>query len=187
MLRCVGYVVAIALLVAAVAINKNLPTDRTTQAAFTVSGSKAEWLVGRDIAAKVNGIAVVDQLLVDEYGRAPERTTAGRWFVVDATVDVVLTPGSAPKGIFLVIGDDRYSATNRITAGLNSAQFAPGLPRRGLLAFEVPVTATTAKVATLTMSRALDDRLDSELEFELSPADAPRLSQVQVGDATRET
>lgn len=186
-LRGLGYVGAVAVLVAAVAINKNLPSDRTTQAPFAVSGSMTDRLVGRDIAATVNGIAVVRRLRVEQYGKPPEMTTAGRWIVVDATVDAVLTPGSQPQGVALVIGNDRYSATNRMLNGLNSTQLSPGIPRRGLLAFEVPVSATAAKVAVLKLARTLDARLDSQLVFRLDLSDAPRLDQVEVRAARNVT
>lgn len=163
-------VIAIAAFVAA-----QRPDDLTSQRSFAARGGIGTLVDGRDFQATVNKVIVADEIRVG----GQELATTGRWIVADVTVGVETDPSSVGTAR-LVIGERTYTSTQRLSQDdLSTTHIQPGLPRRGLVAFEVPEAAAAA-IADLGLARSGDPRLDSMLTVTVDLGEAETTDVVEI-------
>lgn len=95
----------------------------------------------------------------------------GVWVVVEATVETTRSP-MRPGKPTLTNGDDfEYAAGTQVTTTIDQTQepYEPGIPRRGILVFEIPPKKLTPPL-TLRMQMTeggLDARLAAEAQIDL--------------------
>lgn len=173
--RAVSFSVAAAVIALAAFVAEQRPDDRTSQRSFVATGALGSLVDGRDLQATVHGVTIADELRV---GRQELRTT-GRWVVADVTVGVETDPSSVGTAQ-LVVGERTYSSTNRLPRNaLTSTLLQPSLPRRGLIAFEVPESAAQSSV-DLGLARSGDPRLDSMLTVTVDLGEAETTDVVEI-------
>ena len=170
------------LLAASIGVAVTTPGDRVTQAPFLVTGAVGDRLVGRDLTAQVHGITETETLTATDGIQSYPVATAGEWVLVDASVAAVRKATGSLQNARLKVGADTYAASVRLgaNAGLLGAALSPGVPIRGLLAFELPKSAAHARDARLHVARAIDDRLDSEIVVRLDLGQAAHQPSVAV-------
>lgn len=174
--RAISLVVAAGILALAALITENRPDSLTSQRSFRVEGRLGAAVQGRDLRATVHGATVAREL---RRGDASEPVaTNGRWIVVDVTIATDVEPsGIGTADLELA---ERTYATRRVRGhDLTGIIVQPGLPRRGLLVFEVPADAVDG-TAVLALARSGDPRLDSTLAVTIDLAEAPMTDLVEL-------
>lgn len=166
--RATSLVIAIGILALAALITESRPDTLTSQRSFRVEGRLGTAVQGRDLRATVHGVTVARELRRSDAGEPV--TTSGRWVVVDLTVATDVEPSGIGTAD-LELGERTY-ATRRVRGrDLTGVIVQPGLPRRGLLVFEVPADAVNG-TAVLALARSGDPRLDSTLAITIDLAEA---------------
>ena len=174
--RATSLVVAVGILALAALITENRPDSMTSQRSFRVEGRLGTAVQGRDLRATVHRATVARELRRGEVGEP--LSTSGRWIVVDVTIATDVEPSGIGTAD-LELGERTY-ATRRVRGhDLTGLVVQPGLPRRGLLVFEVPTDAVDG-TAVLALARAGDPRLDSTLAITVDLAEAPVTDLVEL-------
>jgi hypothetical protein len=177
-LRSASRALATVLVVAAAAVVFHfLPVQTQIMGPFDVHGTFGETVTGRAIAATVHEVRVAPNVTSVSLGRAGKPIAAtGKWVVVDATLELV-RDFVTPKAELLVDGNtfvpsERFLAENLNAGGL----MGPGIPERGVWAFDVATDLLDASSrAPLVLRVWVDDgRLDSRLVIAIDRHDLSR-------------
>lgn len=162
------------ILVTAGAVAATTPTTDEWQRSFAVAAPLGEHAQGRNIAATVHAAHLADTV---ENARW-QSGEGSLWVLVDASVASVVEPAGLSHAV-LRIGERTFSASDRPRRStLEGAALTPGLPTRGILAFELPVGILDdagAAQAEMELGVGIDQRLDSVLT---TPIDLTRLDRV---------
>ena len=174
----------VALLIATGVVAATTPSAADWEQPFVVHASIGEPITGRNIAVTVHAATVTDRVFDDRWSSTPGST----WVVVDASAAVVHTETAATiRHAVLVVGDHSYAASMRPSAFmLNSVALSIDVPTRGLLAFELPADALSAKGAErarLELAMNADPRLDSMIVATIDLTTVPALAEVELSDA----
>jgi hypothetical protein len=134
------------------------PLDRT--------GDVGEPAEGRDFGARIAEARFARRIRAKLFSKPTERDSGGVWAVVPAqlwatkeTVTVMGAVWQGPTG-------RRYALSRRVESAkpiVTGETLQPGLPRRGVLVFEIPADEATG--GRLLLSVSTDPRLDSRLVF----------------------
>ena len=174
--RATSLVVAVGILALAALITESHPDGLTSQHSFRVEGRLGTAVQGRDLRATVHEATVARDLRRGDAGEP--LATRGHWIVIDLTVATDVEPSGIGTAD-LELGERTY-ATRRVRGrDLTGVIIQPGLPRRGLLVFEVPEGAVDG-TAVLALARSSDPRLDSTLAITIDLAEAPVTDLVEL-------
>ena len=173
-----------ALLIATGVVAATTPSAADWEQPFVVHASIGEPITGRNIAVTVHAATVTNRVFDDRWRSAP----GSAWVVVDASAAAVPTETAATiRHAVLVVGDRSYAASMRPSAFmLNSVALSIDVPTRGLLAFELPADALSAKGAErarLELAMNADPRLDSMIVATIDLTTVPALAEVELSDA----
>jgi hypothetical protein len=141
------------------------PLDRAGEIGVTVEA--------RNFAAKVGEARFARRIKARVISRPVERDTSGVWAVVPvevwATEETATLMGATWRGP----SGRRYAQSARLESAkpiVTGKPLQPGLPRRGVMIFEMPEDEATG--GRLLLSVSPDPRLDSRLVF--APAETAR-------------
>lgn len=160
--RWVGGAAVGALLVASALAVATAPDNDGVIAPFPVQGAIGEPVSSRTLVVTVNSVRLADRLVVD-YRDVPDIDTDGVWLVVDATATAQFETESLSH-IELQVDDVHYRVADVLPAPTPlQLNYGAGVPQRGLLVFELPLSALNAPGAARASLLFLP-RLDSDLD-----------------------
>ncbi len=175
-------VMAVVLLVAAALVWLTLPNKLQSWAPITEKGTVGERVVAREFAVTVEQSILTNRVTYTEY--ADPHDYPGIWVVVVVTYETLTTP-AWPRFELEALGKrytnfrQAHKAVEFRTTGTNGEQ--PGLPKRGVIAFELPAVPKSAEL--LVTNRSADKfgeplyaPLDSQIAVQLNLDDPPRPS-----------
>jgi hypothetical protein len=172
--RALATVVVIA---AAAAVWHFLPVQTQVQGPFDVHGSFGETVTGRGIKATVHGVRVAQDVTSLSLGRSGAPiAAAGRWVVVDATIEPV-RDYALPKAELLVDGNTYDPSERFLLENLGSGGWmGPGIPSHGAWAFDVAADLLDDDARAPLVLRVWvgDGRLDSRLVIAIDRHDVSR-------------
>lgn len=164
------------LLAASAAIAQTTPTTEEWQRSFAVAAPLGAHADGRNIAGTVYAAHLADTVEDARW----QSGDGSLWLIVDASVESVVAPATLAQAR-LRLGEREFSASDRLRARtLRGTALTPGIPMRGVLAFELPADALDdagAAHAELELGAGIDVRLDSVLT---TPIDLTGLEHVPV-------
>ena len=164
------WVVGIACVACAWGILQIIPAEDSGQAPFAVAVEIDEQGVGRAFEATVTGARLTDELVIDQW------RVEANWLVVDLTVSGTMKEsGSLLSHTVLVIGDRQYRASERPPKTMLRESVLVGVPRSGILAFELP--AEIEAEAQLQLALNADLRLDSMITVDLDLEGLDRVAE----------
>lgn len=165
--RLAGVALAALLLLA---MQRTTPGYSEITGPLSVHGAMGETVAARSFTMRAEKVILAETIRWRAYGRDHERSSAGRWAVVIVQMEAM--PQSAT-----VLGASWSAPSGRIFAASARTQGAPsllvgnrlepGLPKRGILIFELPREDIAG--GTLLVSAARFPRLDSQLHIPLTP------------------
>jgi hypothetical protein len=141
------------------------PLDRTGETGVLVEA--------RNFAAKVGEARFARRVRAKIISRPVERDTAGVWAVVPVEIRATEETATLMGAVWRGPSGRRYAQSGRLESAkpiLTGKPLQPGLPRRGVMIFEMP--EDEARGGRLLMSISPDPRLDSRLVF--APAEKAR-------------
>lgn len=140
-----------------------------------VTGAQGEKVFGRTLAARVVSVRLADALSTERFGKAVTYDTGGVFALVTIEAEAVGQTGSITAAAWVGPSGRSFRHTDRVTTGaaalLLSQPLQPGLPRSGLMVFELPADEVAG--GELRLSRTIAPRLDSELRIRLDAANLP--------------
>lgn len=153
--RLLPWAITIGLLVAAWFVAQATPGDDSAERAFVQQAEIGERAEGRDLAITVQRVRAAEALTTPAGWRAE-----GTWVVVEMDAEAVLTEYGNLLSLTVLKVDDRvYSATERGEGEssvddymLSGEQLVPGVPKSGMLAFQLPDEQSLAGTATLEIA-----------------------------------
>jgi hypothetical protein len=126
----------VTVIAAAAVVWHALPANTQIYAPFDVHGSVGEQVTGRALATTVHGVRVASVVTSPASALVGGRVgAAGRWVVVDATVQA-LTRSVSPKAELEVAGNT-YLPSDRFPIDNLGAVVDPGIPQHGSWVFDV--------------------------------------------------
>jgi hypothetical protein len=186
MSRLLATVVIIA---AAAAVSHLLPVQTQIMGPFDVHGAFGETVAGRGIKATVNDVRVAPDVTSVSLGRtgAPI-AAAGKWVVVDATIEPV-REYVIPKAELVVDGNTYNPSERFLLENLGSGGWMdPGIPAHGAWTFDVAAGLLDDNARTPLVLRVWvgDGRLDSRLviaidRHDISQQDIVALNKPRLG------
>lgn len=157
------------------------PAEEVIVAPFPVSGEVGEQLVSLHHAVTVHEVALADEVEVGFW----EGTTAGVWFVAEATIAGRVE--SVGVDVDLFVDGVRYAASGRVDRDTVDGSIADaGLPRTGAMLVELPADILDrpgARSAVLRVSAGGDTRLDSVVELTVDLTELDRVDRLEVDPA----
>lgn len=178
-MRRIGSVaLGLLLLVAVLFVTRTAPTYEQQMGNIATSGRIGELIDTRGFKLRVERVQVTKQVELDSLLDPEPLTTKGIWVVIVATLigDWKGTPYSNTR---LVTPDGRIYHTSRRLPSFDllteDSSTEPGIPRRGVIVFEVPTDALEGSV--LHVAKGFESRLGPEaiVDLRLSSAEARRL------------
>ena len=174
--------VAVVLLVGAALVWQTLPNKLQSWAPITEKGTVGERVVAREFAVTVEQSILTDRITYTEYGDPHDYP--GFWVVVVVTYETLTAP-AWPRFELEALGKrytnfrQAHKAVEFRTTGTNGEQ--PGLPKRGVVAFELPAAPKSAELLVTNSSsdkfgEPLYAPLDSQIAVQLNLDDPPRPS-----------
>lgn len=174
MKRVIPWLITVALLAGAWLVALATPETSGATRAFIVQAAIGEPAQGRNLAVTVHDVRVAEAISTSTGWRAE-----GTWVVVDLDAESVLTQyGTLLSTTTLTIGERTFSATERGIGdsldyiSLAKAQLVPGIPKRGMLAFQVPDDALS-ETATLELALGLAPVYDSIIALSIDLSELP--------------
>lgn len=154
------------------AMQRTTPGYAEITGPIPTAGAFGGTVAARNFAVRADKLIVGERLRWRRFDRVTERDTSGLWVVVVADIEALR--GSVSVNGAMWRGPDglRFEANHRLTGApglLSSSGFQPGLPRRGLIVFEIPKGQERGGTLQLSLTRWL--RLDSRVD--LAMPDAP--------------
>ncbi|GAA2884503.1 hypothetical protein [Microbacterium esteraromaticum] len=153
--RLLPWAITIGLLVAAWLVAQATPGDDSAERAFVQQAEVGERVEGRDLAVTVQRVRAAEAITTPAGWRAE-----GTWVVVEMDAEAVLTEyGNLLSRTVLEVGDRVYSATERGEGEssiddymLSGEQLVPGIPKSGVLAFQLPDDESLTGAAMLELA-----------------------------------
>lgn len=167
MKRFLLWAITLALLAGAWLVAFVTPADRMALEPFPITAQIGEEVVGRDFALTVREIRGADSASASNGWQAD-----GTWVLVDVDAEgTQKQAGTQLNGATLMIGDRTFRASERMPS-MFQHPLIPGIPYRGILAFELPEDSLHG-TGILHLSTRSDDRGDSvaELTIDLAALD----------------
>ena len=155
---------AIALLVVAAVMWRHIPTKMQSWAPITVEGPMRERIVEDDLAVTVNRADLARVVTMVDDGVTNELASKGVWLAISLTYES-LRIDQKPKLILRAAGRTFESPLTDLRR-----QAAPGIPRTGVAAFQLP---EAPDAAALFVSHAAADQWGN-------PLVAPLDTQIEV-------
>jgi hypothetical protein len=176
----IQWAVAVVFLIAAALIWQQLPNKLQSWAPITVQGKVGERIEAREFAVTVEKSILASAITYGEYGEI--RDYPGTWVVVVVTYETLTAP-ARPQFELEALGNrypnyrQAHDAVEFHTTGPVGEQ--PGLPKRGVIAFELP---TQPEGADLLVTNKSSDKygeplyapLDSQVSIRLNLTDPPQ-------------
>lgn len=178
-MRRIGSVaLGLLLLVAVLFVTRTAPTYEQQMGNIATSGRIGELIDTRGFKLRVERVRVTKQVKLASLLDPEPFTTKGIWVVIVATLigDRKGTPYSNTR---LVTPDGRIYHTSRRLLSVDllteDSSTEPGIPRRGVILFEIPPDALEGSV--LHVAKGFESRLGPEavVDLRLSAAEARRL------------
>ena len=171
----------VAALVGAGVLVAGAPDNEDITGPFLVRGGVGDTVSGRELTAVVTSVELTKRLDI-KYQDVGDTSTDGVWVVVDtvltARYDTVVLNDAE-----LWIDDVRYGVSDVLPAPTSlQLTFGAGIPQRGSLVFEIPLSALDAPGATqasIVLFSTSDARLDS------FPAIVTDLTGLPISDSRR--
>ncbi|MEO5534389.1 MAG: hypothetical protein ABIR17_04580 [Pseudolysinimonas sp.] len=163
MKRGLAIVAGLGLLAATYAVAATTPTSQLVEAPFGSRGSLGDTVSSQHLIATVHEASLAHEVELGSW----RGTTAGVWFVADATVEATLESKLIEVDLF--IDGVQYGGTKRGDGGtVDEHTVAVRFPATGPLLIELPADVVNfpgARSAVLRISPFGDDRLDSVVEI----------------------
>lgn len=157
------------------------PPEEVMVGPFPVSGELGEQLVSLHHAVTVHEVALADEVEVGFW----EGTTAGVWFVAEATIAGRVERMGVDVDLF--VDGVRYEASGRADRDTVDGSVADaGLPRTGPLLIELPADILErpgARSAVLRVAAGGDTRLDSVVELTFDLTQLERVDRLELESA----
>lgn len=134
---------------------------------IAVRGKLGENVQARTFALQTTGVRLARRLRYEAYGQEHVLTTSGVWAVVGVRAEALAESLSIMSAGWRAQNGARYEASQRLSTFsrlISQQRLEPGLPRDGLIVFEVPESQLAG--ATILVSQASFLPLDSELEID---------------------
>lgn len=181
--RILPWAITIGLLVAAWFVAQATPGDDSAERAFVQQTAIGERAEGRDLAVTVQRVRAAHELTTAAGWRAE-----GTWVVVELDAEAVLTEyGNLLNRTVLKIGDRVYSATERGEGErsvddymLSGEQLVPGIPKSGMLAFQLPGDESLTGTATLEIATDRFTAYDSIITLPIDLGELPVESSIEL-------
>ena len=181
--RLLPWVITVGLLVAAWFIAEATPGDDAAERAFVQQAEIGERAEGRDIAITVQRVRAAEALSTPAGWRAE-----GTWVVVEMDAEAVISEyGNLLGRTVLKVGDRVYSATERGEGEsslddymLSGEQLVPGIPKSGMLAFQLPDEKSLTGTATLEIAADRFPVYDSIITLPVDLADLPVENSIEL-------
>lgn len=143
-----------------------------------ISGTIGETVTTRSFSVRAHRLFLAERLVWRRFDRVVERDTSGLWAVV--VTDIEALGASVAVGGAMWRGPDglRFEANRRVSGAprlLSGDRLEPGLPRRGVIVFEIP--RGQERGATVQLSLTRWPRLDSRADLAM-PADPGEVAAV---------
>lgn len=162
-------VLAVALLL--LAMQRTTPGYTEITGPIVKSGTVGSPVEARSFRARVSKVVLAERLVWQARGASVERSTTGLWAVVVARLEADPVTTSVAGALWQGPGGLLFEASQRVAGApglLTAERLEPGLPRDGILVFEV--ARQEARGATLLLSQNRWPRLDSQLAIAIPPA-----------------
>lgn len=179
--RALGVLAGIGLLIAAYAVAATTPGSQLVEAPFGSRGAVGEPISSSHLIATVHEVSLARQVELGFW----RGTTAGVWFVAEATVEATVDP--TLMNVDLFVDGVRYPATSRgegdtVDANTVAARF----PRTGPVLIELPADVAAVPGATSAVLRIGpfgDARLTGVVELVIDLTTLEILDQVELEPA----
>lgn len=171
-----GFAIVCAAALALGAMRFTTPVYATLTGAIETSVRLDERAEARGFGAKVGAPRFAKRVRFRTFSKQIVRDTDGVFAVVPVELWATSETASLTGAFWAGPSGRSYAASGRlesVKALVTGKPMQPGLPRRGLIAFEIP--ADEATNARLKLSLIADPRLDSRLVVEATGAAAPRI------------
>jgi len=155
LLACIG---------AAFLLHFTEPTDEQLQGPFVTYARFGQQVEGRDLTWIAEDAYLADRLTSAEW----VGETDGIWLVIEGTISSKL--GITSPDVSVLIGERRYSASDRPGDAALGGSLDAGLPQAGAFAFELPrsvLDGVDGKRVTARFATGFRVRLDSAIDMVL--------------------
>lgn len=154
------------------------PSEEVLLPQFAVTGELGDELVSQHHVVTVHDAEVADVVELDSW----EGTTAGLWFVGEATIAGRVETVTVDVDLF--VDGVRYESSGRADSDTVDGRIAEaGLPQTGPILIELPadiLDAPGARSAVLRVGPSGDTRLDSVIEVRLDLTDLDRHDRLEL-------
>lgn len=177
-LRIIGIIVTAALLYG---MQRTTPGYTEITGPIARRGEFGQIVKARSFAIRIEKVMLADSLRWQAFGRSYERQTGGRWAVVVATAESTGQTETLAGAVWRSDSGLRFEPSQRVASlqgSLNSIRLEPGLPRRGVLAFEIG--RNESRNAELLISADRWPRLDTRLEIALPASEMEQASTLNL-------
>lgn len=143
-----------------------------------IAGAMGETVAARSFSVRADRLLLAEKLVWRRFDRVVERDTSGLWAVI--VVDIEAKGASVSVAGAMWRGPDgaRFEANRRVSGAprlLGGDRLEPGLPKRGVIVFEIPRGQERGATAQLSLTRW--PRLDSRADLAM-PSDPGEVAAV---------
>jgi len=162
--RVPAILLLLAFIGAAFVLHLTKPSDEELQRPFVTYAGFGEQVEGRDLIWSADDAYLADRLTSAEW----IGETDGIWLVIEGTIASKL--GITSPDVSILIGERRYSASDRPGDAALGESLSAGLPQAGAFVFEIPRSALDSADGTHATARFATGfrvRLDSAIDMVL--------------------